>query len=167
MAVTNNDEITLRQYLLRHLSEADQQAVELRLLADEAFSQELEIVEDELVDEYVAGKLSSQERETLEQNFLRSAEGISRKRFGEALDRHFKTQPIDEKKPSWSKRFQSFLASATLLRVATAATAAVVLVGAFWMNAARKIWNKSLINVGEPTGNLSGWQSLQYAQCIL
>ena len=58
MMVRQEQEQDIRSYLLNQLSSSRQQAVELQLLSDDAFADELEIVEDELIDEYLKGELS-------------------------------------------------------------------------------------------------------------
>mgnify|MGYP003287091912 CR=1 FL=1 len=70
MARNYTEQNAVRQYLLKQLSEAEQQAFELRLLTDDALPEELEIVEDELIDEYLANELSEDERVSFEETFL-------------------------------------------------------------------------------------------------
>ena len=60
----------LRQYLLGELPTDSQQSVEETLLTDDDFYQELLIVEDDLVDEYLAGTLPAGARERFEGHFL-------------------------------------------------------------------------------------------------
>ena len=69
MARNYNEQTAVRQYLLKQLSQAEQESFELRLLTDEALSEELEIVEDELIDEYLANELSEAERLSFEETF--------------------------------------------------------------------------------------------------
>jgi len=58
-----NDEAHLRKYLLGVLNEAEQQAIEERLMADGASFDLLHIAEDELIDDYLeSGALSTDER---------------------------------------------------------------------------------------------------------
>lgn len=80
---------SIRKYLLNQLSSSKQQSIELELLSDEAFAEELETVEDELIDEYLKGELSRKERVSFENYFL-AHETRQRKLWAaEALKRHF------------------------------------------------------------------------------
>src|SRR6185295_19269439 len=89
MARKDDEQNPVKRYLLKQLSDAEQQEIELRLLSDDGFSEELEIAEDELIDEYLADELSRDERLEFEQNFLTNPERTSRLRSGEALKRYF------------------------------------------------------------------------------
>lgn len=57
----------------------------MRLLADDAYFEELELVENELIDQYVRNSLTSDEREKLEQRLLRSAPQQQKLGFARAL----------------------------------------------------------------------------------
>jgi hypothetical protein len=70
MVRNEREQSSARRYLLNQLTDAEQKAVELELLSDDAFSEELEIVEDELIDEYLQGELSRKERKRFEEFFL-------------------------------------------------------------------------------------------------
>ena len=70
----NNDQITIREYLLGKLSEDEQQKIEERLMTENDLFQEFEISKGELVEEYLANELSGEEHEWFEGHFL-SARG--------------------------------------------------------------------------------------------
>lgn len=84
----HQEQKTIRRYLLEQLSESKRQKVEVRLLSDEAFVEELEFVEDELVDEYIAGKLPADERLRFERTFLAHPGRKHKLRGGQALKRY-------------------------------------------------------------------------------
>jgi hypothetical protein len=66
----DREEQKLRKYLTGDLSEAEQLKIEAEFLAsDEAFER-LEEIENDLVDEYVRGELTAQERSLFEKNYL-------------------------------------------------------------------------------------------------
>ncbi len=88
MAPNHNDQKAVRQYLLRQLSETEQRTIEQRLLAEDDLFEELEIAEDELMDEYLAGKLSMEELQTFERQFLASPARKQQLRFAEAFRRY-------------------------------------------------------------------------------
>ena len=100
MARQQYDQKSIRRYLLKQLSDAEQQEVALRLLTDDDFSTELEIAEDELIDQYLAGELSRNDRISFEQNFLTSPERAGKLKSAQALQRYFdRTPPDPEPKP--------------------------------------------------------------------
>lgn len=72
--------------MLGQLSEADEEAVELRLLAEDDYFELSEIVGNELLDAYVHGSLPAAERELLEARFLRTPERRHQLAFAVALD---------------------------------------------------------------------------------
>jgi hypothetical protein len=70
---TSDGELITR-YQLGDLSEPEQESVEQRLLADEAFCEQALAIENELAYDYAAGLLTPREREQFEKRFLTSAE---------------------------------------------------------------------------------------------
>ena len=88
MALTRNDLITIRQYLLGQLGEEGQQDIEQRLLREDDLFQELEIAEEELIDEYVDQALSTAERKQFESYFRSTSERESKLEFATALHRY-------------------------------------------------------------------------------
>ena len=81
------EENAIRQYLLGLLVPEHRPAVEERLLTDDAFYEELLIVEDELIDQYVADRISQAERERFEAHFLVTPERWKKVRFARTLKR--------------------------------------------------------------------------------
>lgn len=87
----NRKQDGVRRYLLQQLSAAEQQSLELRLLTDEEFAEELEFVENELIDEYLAGELSAEERAAFEELFLANPERKRKLQTGQAMKRFLDT----------------------------------------------------------------------------
>ena len=85
---------SIRRYLLGTSPPAEQEGIEQRLLADRAFFDEVSAGEDELLDEYLGGRLSPRERANFESIFLAAPERQQKLRFAGALRRH-----IDEAAP--------------------------------------------------------------------
>src|SRR5882724_9423580 len=79
------DEYKIREYLLGRLSEAEEEQVELRLLTDPDFAEEYDIVVNELVDNYIAGKFEGENLKQVEDYFFRSPERRNKLRFTLAL----------------------------------------------------------------------------------
>src|SRR5947209_9312033 len=84
----------IKKYLLGQLAGADLEEIERRVLTDDDFHEEVQIMEDELVDEYVNAELSADERRLFEKNFLADPESRNKLRLGRALDRHLSSQPL-------------------------------------------------------------------------
>jgi anti-sigma factor RsiW len=78
----------IRGYLLGELSPEDGAQVEERLLLEDDVYQELLIVEDELIDEYLARNLSDSEKESFERHFLSTPERREKVRFGHHMKKY-------------------------------------------------------------------------------
>jgi hypothetical protein len=87
MALNNNDQARIREYLLGRLGDEEQEKIEERLMVDDELFEELEISKGELIEEYSAGELSQTERESFESRYLISPEARQRHTFSRALDR--------------------------------------------------------------------------------
>ena len=78
MALNDNDQTHIREFLLGRLSDDEEQKLEERLLVEDDLFQELEISKSELVEEYCANELNHEENQWFERNFLSSPEGKER-----------------------------------------------------------------------------------------
>lgn len=92
----------IKGYLLGQMAEGDESQVEARLLTDREFYEELSIVEDELIDQYLAGALSVSDRQSFESHFVSSSERQQKIRFARAL-RKCVSLAADESQPSPAK----------------------------------------------------------------
>src|SRR5262245_27475984 len=79
------EEYLLRRYLLGELSAPERMALEERLLSDDELFQELVLMEDDLVDEYVFGELPPESQERLERHFAAAPERRQAIRVAELL----------------------------------------------------------------------------------
>src|SRR5262249_8061504 len=73
-----NKEETIRRFLLGELSAAEQEEIEIRLLADAELQTTVEIAEFDLIDDYVRGNLTEDEAGSFRWQFLNSSERRSR-----------------------------------------------------------------------------------------
>ncbi len=80
-------ELPLRPYLLGDLNSDEQQRLEQRLMIDSAAYEELNCVEDELIDDYLEGALSGNEKQKFENYFLSAPERRQKLDFASALKR--------------------------------------------------------------------------------
>src|ERR1041384_503134 len=108
MTLHSNDQTTIRQYLLGELSdEAQRQQVEERLLTDDDFFQELEITEDELIDQYLTGALTADERRNFESHFLAAPERQRKLSFARALRKCVEAAAVQTGQQQRSQRSKS------------------------------------------------------------
>lgn len=85
-AILNQSEVLeLRRYLLGQLTTDEEEQVELRLLTDGGYAEELDIVVDEITDEYIANELPPEELELAESHFFQSQERREKLEFVKAL----------------------------------------------------------------------------------
>lgn len=117
---TTIDKQEMRNYLLGTLEPERREAVEESILCDPEVYEELLVIEEELIDQYVAGGLTRSEQRQFETHFLITAERQRNLRFGRLLKRYLKAQPAldgpeevaaavcQAEKRSPSQRFFSF-----------------------------------------------------------
>jgi len=100
MRHTSTSDNTLRQYVLGEVAEDARLALEERLVTDPDAFDALGVIEDELTEEYLEGRLLPQERRAFEASFLGTESGrrqtelmaALKKRAAESLSSH-KTEP--------------------------------------------------------------------------
>ncbi|MDT7542443.1 MAG: hypothetical protein QOE33_2347 [Acidobacteriota bacterium] len=88
----------------------------MRLLTDAGYAEELDILVDELIDQYVAGDFSAEEREQLEQYFFKSPERRDKLRFALTLKKRRQSKLLSHGR--WTSRELKFylpLAACVLL----------------------------------------------------
>jgi len=105
----NKQEITC--YLLGTLDSDRKAELEEQILSVPEAYEELAIVEDELIDQYVAGGLSELERQQFEANFLITAERQKNLRFGQLLKRYVNSHPFPSQVENSAPAKKSFMFS--------------------------------------------------------
>jgi hypothetical protein len=88
------DKQGMRSYLLGVLNADRKTQLEERILSAPEAYEELLIVEEELIDHYVAGGLSNAEQQQFETHFLVTAERQKNLRFGQLLKRYVSSHPF-------------------------------------------------------------------------
>lgn len=78
----------MRSFLLGALDEDLTTQFEERILTEPGVYEELLVVEEELIDQYVTGDLSAPERQQFENHFLVTAERQKNLRFGKLLQKY-------------------------------------------------------------------------------
>ena len=131
MALGEHDNNITRQYLLGQLNEADELALEERLLTEDELYQELQVTKDELAQEYAGGNLTSKERQWLQAHLFASQAGKQSREFAQAFDRYAKThrEPVRERVDFWQRWDALWSRHVTFVRAAAAV--AVMLIAYF------------------------------------
>ena len=136
MALNDNDQTRIREFLLGRLSDDEQQKLEERLLVDDDLFQELEISKGELVEEYCANELSHEENQWLERHFLSSPEGKERYSLAVTLS-HLQRPPTPTPTPrrlTFFERLQNLFKQHSWMMATVSAAAVVVIVGAIFLS---------------------------------
>jgi CHAT domain-containing protein/TolA-binding protein len=124
----------LRRYVLGQLAEDAREEIEKALLTNSEQFEELLILEDELVDDYVAGNLSAIDRTAFEKHFLPTPERTRQLRFGRAFKQYLSSRqpvvPQETKSTGWWSSPRAFFSS-PWRAVAFAAAALVIAFGAW------------------------------------
>ncbi len=136
MALINHDQAKIRQYLLGHLSDEEQQKLEERLMVEDNLFEELEITKGELIEEYCSEDLTQNEREWFERHYLASPEGRQRHTFTLALNCLKRPVPVPERL-TFSERLAAFFQK-WRWAVAVAAPAALVVAIALGVQVSRR-----------------------------
>ncbi len=139
MNIDANDEILIRRYLLGLISEAELENVESRVMTDDGFFQQINLVEDELIDEYLDGDLSSKDCRAFEDIFLRAPERQNKLRFARALHtyaanaaRSAASEPQAQAVPWWQPVLALLTPPRNVLAFSLATAVVAILVGGPW-----------------------------------
>src|SRR3712207_334898 len=70
MTLNHEEESEIRSYLLGELAQEEARRIEERIVRDDDFVEQVQLVEDEMVEDYARGSLGARERERFERHFL-------------------------------------------------------------------------------------------------
>ena len=132
MALNNHDEARIRDYLLGHLSDEEQEKIEERLMTEDDLFEELEISKGELIEEYRAGELSRNDHEWFAEHYLASKEGRWAQAAAVALDSLNRPTPRPQKS-TWFERLRDFFNAHRWAMVTATSTAVVIIVAALFI----------------------------------
>ncbi|MEA2203412.1 MAG: hypothetical protein QOE77_188 [Blastocatellia bacterium] len=110
------EEHKIREYLLGHLTEAEEEQVELRLLTEPDFAEEYDIVVNEVTDDYIAGKFDGEDLKHVEEDFFQSPARRDKLKF--ALTLKQRKSELDTEKRYKQRPFRRYLAIAASLLLA-------------------------------------------------
>ena len=131
MELSAEEVILIRRYLLGEIAEQDRNPIEVRLLTDQEYFNQLVRVEDELTDQYVRCDLSPHEREMFESHFMNAPERRGDVAFARALHRYVSSKAI-VKPVARGARWMAFLTDLSprwrMARNASLACAALLLI---------------------------------------
>lgn len=85
MDIKPSDETTLRQYLLGTLPEIESTEIDQKLMTDENFACTVEMVEDEIIEDYLDATLTGDETQAAERHFFHSPEHQRKLHFARLL----------------------------------------------------------------------------------
>lgn len=85
MKTDAESEATFKRYLLGKISGEELTQLEMRLLTDGEFFDQLQVAEEELVDDYLEGALSSEDRREFEASFLSTPAGYEQVELARSL----------------------------------------------------------------------------------
>jgi len=133
MALNDQDQATIREYLLKPLIDEELEKIEERLMTEDDLFQELEISKGELIEEYRAGELSNDEREWFEQHYLASGEGKRAHAMAAALNAVKSPIPAAPRRLTWFERLRDYLNAHRWAMAAAASAAVVIIVAALFI----------------------------------
>ena len=133
-------------YLLRELPEEEAERFEEECFAEENRLAHFGAVEEELIDDYLRGELTPEQRQHFEQNYLTTEARRERVAMAAAFLRHVDTFPVESGafvstppvKPSLLQRLKAFWDRQTwALRVGFAVGVMVIIAGSLWLSLPR------------------------------
>ena len=131
------NETLIARYLLGDLAEEEQIAIEDRAFSDKEYLATITAVENDLIDDYVRGALTSADRQKFESRFLASAERRKRVEFAKALAVVTDESVVAAEPPrtlSWRDSLDAFFSSLNpVAKFAFSAAVLVLLVGGAWL----------------------------------
>lgn len=97
--MSNINEQELRNYLLGSLTPERRAELGTLVQADESLREELFAIEEELVEQYLAGGLNAEETESFERHILTTERGQQQLRFAQLFERYRNSNPVDDPLP--------------------------------------------------------------------
>jgi hypothetical protein len=140
MQTKAREDDVMTRYLLGELAETEQGAIEERLFLDDDWFDRLRVVEMELIDDYVQGRMSGADRTEFERAFLTTPERMQKVTNAKALLRHVEKleRRVSIVKPESSAGFWQTLTGylsfqSPAMQYAMAAAVLLMTVGASWL----------------------------------
>lgn len=106
--VSDDKQDILRRYLLHDLAETEEEQIECSLLTDKDFSRRLAIAQDDLIDDFVAARLSQHELECFQKHFLTTPDRVQKLSFATVLNKYVTDKSEPAKVSVFEKLFAFF-----------------------------------------------------------
>lgn len=123
------------QYLLGELSEAERDQLEDRLFSEETYVSQLQMIEEQLIDDYVYGVLPARQRTQFETQYLISARRQQKLRLAQELKQALETVPNQQATSAsegfWTNAKALWQSSAWRFGMATAVLT-LLIIGGWW-----------------------------------
>ncbi len=144
---TNNQAGLIRRYLLGMLPGPEQIALEERFFEDGDLLGEMRAVEQDLVDAYVRGKLTPEEKSVFERHYLSVPRHAERVAFARDLLALADAEPVpasaETHEPFW-RSWLSFFQMPQFAMGAALAMIAILAVSGLWLSRERARWRQEL-----------------------
>ena len=128
-----HEQLLIRKYLLGELNEEQRQQLEQRVITNPEFKEEVLITEEELLEDFVSGTLSSQDRELFLRSYSSPAQ-LRKVEVAKALAKYAAIHPIPPRpapsETGWTKSLFRFFFKGDRFGQLALATATIVLIGA-------------------------------------
>jgi hypothetical protein len=99
MKRNEKDRDSIRRYLLGYANSEEQEQIEEQLVTDSEYKEQVLIIENELIEDYLADELPDEERENFVRHFLSTPQQIRKLKIAEALDRYFTVEAAAHSPP--------------------------------------------------------------------
>lgn len=92
----NNDEEQswIRRHLLGELTDQEQAQLEEQFISDSQYREKVLVIEDELIEDYLADNLSEEEKERFLHHFLSTPQQIEKLKIARALNQYFSVEGV-------------------------------------------------------------------------
>lgn len=92
MEISSEERERLKRYLIGELGEDDQREIGQRMFTDDQYLSQVEMLADDLIDDYLSGSLSPDQQSRFERHFLNPPIRQEKMQFARALRRYVKTE---------------------------------------------------------------------------
>jgi hypothetical protein len=128
----------ITEYLLGGLDEETKQQVEERVITDRKYKEEVLMVEDELVEDYLAGRLPEIERDRFRRHYLSGPSQRQKLRVEQALNKYiaensWRSSILERLKDWFPALLNLFRSQSRLVQFSSVITATAILLGGSWL----------------------------------
>ena len=129
------ENIKLKQYLLGTLTEPETEEIDLRVISDDSFADELSMAESDMIEDYLEGTLSDEQVQLFRASFMTSREREEQLQEISLLKTYAHSQDVKKnasestEKLSFTELLRSYFRPITIV---AATVAAVLVIGLIW-----------------------------------